>query len=53
MRASCEAILMGAANVRNDNPRLLVRSKIRRDEVISRCRCAGSVRIWAPTACLG
>ena len=32
MRASREAILMGAANVRNDNPRLLVRSKIRRDE---------------------
>jgi hypothetical protein len=21
--------------------------------VLSRCRCAGSVRIWAPTACLG
>jgi 5-amino-6-(5-phosphoribosylamino)uracil reductase len=36
MRASCDAILMGAANVRYDNPRLLVRSKIRRDERTAR-----------------
>ena len=26
VRASCDAILVGAATVRNDNPRLLVRS---------------------------
>jgi 5-amino-6-(5-phosphoribosylamino)uracil reductase len=32
VRASCDAILVGAATVRNDNPRLLVRSKRRRDE---------------------
>ena len=32
VRASCDAILVGAATVRNDNPRLLVRSKCRRDE---------------------
>ena len=32
VRASCDAILVGAATVRNDNPRLLVRSKNRRDE---------------------
>jgi 5-amino-6-(5-phosphoribosylamino)uracil reductase len=32
VRASCDAILVGAATVRNDNPRLLVRSKSRRDE---------------------
>jgi 5-amino-6-(5-phosphoribosylamino)uracil reductase len=32
VRASYDAILMGAATVRNDNPRLLVRSKARRDE---------------------
>src|SRR4051795_2291241 len=32
VRASCDAILVGAAPVRNDNPRLLVRSKARRDE---------------------
>ncbi|HEY2319592.1 MAG TPA: dihydrofolate reductase family protein [Solirubrobacteraceae bacterium] len=31
VRASCDAILVGAATVRNDNPRLLVRSKNRRD----------------------
>src|SRR5579871_3977786 len=32
VRASCDAILVGAATVRNDNPRLLVRSQCRRDE---------------------
>ena len=32
VRASCDAILVGAATVRNDNPRLLVRSQARRDE---------------------
>jgi 5-amino-6-(5-phosphoribosylamino)uracil reductase len=32
VRASCDAILVGAATVRNDNPRLVVRSKTRRDE---------------------
>ena len=32
VRASCDAILVGAATVRNNNPRLLVRSKARRDE---------------------
>jgi len=39
VRASCDAILVGAATVRNDNPRLLVRSKSRRDERTGRgCR---------------
>ena len=32
VRATCDAIMVGAATVRNDNPRLLVRSKTRRDE---------------------
>ena len=32
VRASCDAILVGAATVRKDNPRLLVRSQARRDE---------------------
>ncbi len=36
VRASCDAILVGAATVRNDNPRLLVRSTARRDERIAR-----------------
>ena len=31
VRAACDAILVGAATVRNDNPRLLVRSQTRRD----------------------
>jgi 5-amino-6-(5-phosphoribosylamino)uracil reductase len=32
VRASCDAILIGAATVRTDNPRLLVRSQARCDE---------------------
>jgi 5-amino-6-(5-phosphoribosylamino)uracil reductase len=32
VRASCDAILVGAATVRVDNPRLLVRSQARRDD---------------------
>lgn len=36
VRASCDAILVGAATVRSDNPRLLVRSQGRRDERTSR-----------------
>ncbi len=36
VRASCDAILVGAATVRNDNPRLLVRSQARRDDRIAR-----------------
>ena len=31
VRASCDAILVGAATVRIDNPRLLVRSQARRE----------------------
>jgi 5-amino-6-(5-phosphoribosylamino)uracil reductase len=36
VRASCDAILVGAATVRNDNPRLLVRSPARREERTAR-----------------
>ena len=36
VRASCDAILVGAGTVRNDNPRLLVRDQGRRDERVSR-----------------
>src|SRR6059058_4784955 len=32
VRASCDAILVGATTVRNDNPRLLVRSPARREQ---------------------
>src|ERR1044072_9697227 len=31
VRASCDAIMVGAATVRTDNPRLLVRSHARRE----------------------
>jgi 5-amino-6-(5-phosphoribosylamino)uracil reductase len=36
VRARCDAILVGAATVRNDNPRLLVRSAARRAERVAR-----------------
>jgi riboflavin-specific deaminase-like protein len=36
VRASCDAILVGAETVRIDNPRLLVRSQTRRDERAAR-----------------
>ena len=36
VRASCDAIMVGAATVRSDNPRLLVRSPARREERTAR-----------------
>ena len=36
VRAGCDAILVGAGTVRQDNPRLLVRSQARRDERVAR-----------------
>jgi 5-amino-6-(5-phosphoribosylamino)uracil reductase len=36
VRAECDAILVGAATVRNDNPRLLVRDPARREQRIAR-----------------
>ena len=36
VRASCDAILVGAATIRQDNPRLLIRSQDRRDERVER-----------------
>ena len=36
VRASCDAILVGATTVRTDNPRLLVRSEARREERTAR-----------------
>src|SRR5919201_3274857 len=36
VRASCDAILIGATTVRKDNPRLLVRSQARRDDRTAR-----------------
>jgi 5-amino-6-(5-phosphoribosylamino)uracil reductase len=36
VRAECDAILVGASTVRQDNPRLLVRSQARQDERVAR-----------------
>ncbi len=36
VRAGCDAILVGAATIRNDQPRLLVRSQARREERVAR-----------------
>src|SRR5881227_3131463 len=36
VRARCDAILVGAATVRNDNPRLLVRASTRQQERVAR-----------------
>jgi 5-amino-6-(5-phosphoribosylamino)uracil reductase len=44
-RASCDAILVGAATVRNDNPRLLVRSPGRRAERTARGLPASPVKV--------
>jgi 5-amino-6-(5-phosphoribosylamino)uracil reductase len=35
VRADCDAILVGAATIRNDNPRLLVRSQARRSKRVA------------------
>jgi 5-amino-6-(5-phosphoribosylamino)uracil reductase len=35
VRADCDAIMVGATTIRNDNPRLLVRSQARRDKRIA------------------
>ncbi len=45
MLASCDAILMGAATVRYDNPRLLVRSEIRREERTARGLPASPIEV--------
>jgi len=36
VRATCDAILVGAVTVRRDNPRLLVRARARREERVAR-----------------
>ena len=45
VRASCDAILVGAATVRNDNPRLLVRSQARREERTSRGLATSPIKV--------
>src|SRR3954451_15601037 len=45
VRASCDAILVGAGTVRNDNPRLLVRSEARRDDRTTRGLAASPIKV--------
>src|SRR5205807_10378848 len=45
VRASCDAILVGAATVRTDNPRLLVRSKTRREQRTARGLAASPAKV--------
>jgi 5-amino-6-(5-phosphoribosylamino)uracil reductase len=50
VRASCDAILVGAATVRNDNPRLLIRAADRRRERVARGLPASPIKVTV-TAC--
>ncbi|MET8282241.1 dihydrofolate reductase family protein [Micromonospora sp. NPDC005174] len=45
VRADCDAILVGAATVRRDDPRLLVRSASRRTERLARGRPASPTKV--------
>jgi 5-amino-6-(5-phosphoribosylamino)uracil reductase len=45
VRASCDAIMVGATTVRNDNPRLLVRSEARRDERAARGLASSPIKV--------
>jgi 5-amino-6-(5-phosphoribosylamino)uracil reductase len=45
VRASCDAILVGAATVRVDNPRLVVRSQARREERAARGLAASPMKV--------
>jgi len=45
VRASCDAILVGAATVRHDNPRLLVRSEARRAERTARGLAPSPIKV--------
>src|ERR671910_2811711 len=45
VRASCDAIMVGAVTVRTDNPRLLVRSQARRDERKARGLASSPMKI--------
>ena len=45
VRASCDAIMVGAITVRTDNPRLLVRSQARREERAARGLAPSPIKI--------
>ncbi|MDR7278053.1 RibD family protein [Catenuloplanes atrovinosus] len=45
IRSTCDAILVGASTVRRDNPRLVVRSRTRRDDRVARRQPASPVKV--------
>ena len=45
VRADCDAILVGAATVRRDNPRLLVRDESRRAQRVARGLCPSPAKV--------
>ncbi|GGK07295.1 hypothetical protein GCM10010123_41430 [Pilimelia anulata] len=45
VRATCDAILVGANTIRQDNPRLLVRSRERRDRRVGEGRTASPLKV--------
>jgi 5-amino-6-(5-phosphoribosylamino)uracil reductase len=45
VRAGCDAILVGAATVRNDNPRLLERARARQEERVARGLCPSPMKV--------
>jgi 5-amino-6-(5-phosphoribosylamino)uracil reductase len=45
VRAMCDAILVGAETVRNDNPRLLIRSQARQDERRARGQAPTPIKV--------
>jgi 5-amino-6-(5-phosphoribosylamino)uracil reductase len=49
-RATCDALLVGAATIRNDNPRLLVRSPERRAERVARGCSASPTKVTVTTS---
>ncbi|MFC4070888.1 RibD family protein [Actinoplanes subglobosus] len=50
-RAGCDAILVGAATIRQDNPRLLVRSAARRAERVARGADPDPVKVTVTSSC--
>ena len=51
VRAGCDAILVGAATVRQDNPRLLVRSPARQQERLARGERATPLKVTVTGSC--
>src|SRR5580698_1408434 len=45
VRASCDAIMVGASTIRTDNPRLLIRSPARRAERLRRAQPGNPVKV--------